>query len=159
STNEGYLDETIDPGRQRRLMRDGMKSRIVGLKKPKLPSPGGDAVTDNIAKLPQKAAVIYGRVSSEDQDLGYSLEAHLKACREWASTNGYMIHREYIEEGHSAFRNLDKLEAFRELLSVAASKPPPFDLIILHKLDRLFRDSLEPSSTRAILKRERVRLV
>jgi site-specific DNA recombinase len=115
-------------------------------------------VTGNTAKLPQKAAAIYGRVSSEDQVLGYSLEAQLKACRESAEKNGYKIIREYIEEGHSAFRNLDKQEAFKELLCDAA-KQHLFDLIIVHKLDRLFRDSLESSTTRAILKRERVRLV
>jgi len=116
-------------------------------------------VTGSKAKLPRKTAVIYGRVSSQDQVQGYSLEAQLKACRQWAEKNGYKVAREYVEEGHSAFRNLDKREAFKELLSDAASKQHPFDLIIVHKLDRLFRDSLESSTTRAILKREHVRLV
>src|SRR5499433_337438 len=111
------------------------------------------------AKQHRETAAIYGRVSSQDQILGYSLEAQLKACRQWAEKNGYKVAREYVEEGHSAFRNLDKREAFRDLLSDAASKQHPFDLVIVHKLDRLFRDSLESSTTRAILKRERVRLV
>src|SRR5215471_8002736 len=110
-------------------------------------------------KQHRDTAAIYGRVSSEDQVQGYSLEAQLKACRQWAEKNGYKVAREYVEEGHSAFRNLDKREAFKELLSDAASKQHPFDLIIVHKLDRLFRDSLESSTTRAILKREHVRLV
>src|SRR5918994_1804027 len=107
----------------------------------------------------EQTAVIYGRVSSEDQVQGFSLQAQLRACREWAEKNAFKIVREYVEEGHSAFRNLDKREAFKELLSDAASKEHPFDIIIVHKLDRLFRDSLESSTTRAILKREHVRLV
>src|SRR5918994_7082584 len=107
----------------------------------------------------EQTAVIYGRVSSEDQVQGFSLQAQLRACREWAEKNGLEVLREYVEEGHSAFRNLDKREAFKELLSDAASKEHPFDIIIVHKLDRLFRDSLESSTTRAILKREHVRLV
>src|SRR5215467_16227200 len=125
---------------------------------PKPPSTG-IRMTGSRAKLTQKTAVIYGRVSSQDQIQGYSLEAQLKACRQWTEKNGYKVVREYVEEGHSAFRNLDKREAFKELLSDAASKQHPFDLIIVHKLDRLFRDSLESSTTRAILKREHVRLV
>ena len=44
-----------------------------------------------------KIAVIYGRVSSEDQVQGYSLEAQLKACREWAEKNGHKVVREYVE--------------------------------------------------------------
>src|SRR5215470_5628673 len=125
---------------------------------PKPPSTG-IRVTGSRAKLTQKTAVIYGRVSSQDQVLGYSLGAQLKACRQWAEKNGYKVVREYVEEGQSAFRNLDKREAFKELLSDAASKEHPFDLIIVHKLDRLFRDSLESSTTRAILKQKHVRLI
>jgi site-specific DNA recombinase len=115
-------------------------------------------VTDNATKFTRKAAV-YGRVSTQDQAVGYSLAAQLEACHQWAEKNGHKVVREYVEEGHSAFRNLDKREAFKELLSDAASKEHPFDLIIVHKLDRLFRDSLESSTTRAILKQKHVRLV
>jgi site-specific DNA recombinase len=70
-----------------------------------------------------------------------------------------MVASEYIEGEQSAFRNLDKRERFKDLLADAVSKKRPFDLIIVHKLDLLFRDSLESSTTRTILKRERVRLV
>ena len=73
----------------------------------------------------EQTAVIYGRVSSEDQVQGFSLQAQLRACREWAVKNGFKVLREYVEEGHSAFRNLDKREPFKELLSDAASKKHP----------------------------------
>src|SRR5262245_62950846 len=96
------------------------------------------AITTTTPKQRRETSAIYGRVSSEDQVQGYSLEAQLKACRQWAEKNGYKVAREYVEEGHSAFRNLDKREAFKELLSDAASKQNPFDLIIFHTLDLLF---------------------
>jgi site-specific DNA recombinase len=106
----------------------------------------------------QQTAVIYARVSSEEQAQGYSIQAQLRACREWAEKHEYTISKEYLEEGHSAFRNLDKREALKDLLTDTVSKQRAF-VIIVHKLDRLFRDSLESTTTRAVLKRERVRLV
>ena len=72
---------------------------------------------------------------------------------------GYTIAQEYLEEGHSAFRNLEKREAMKELLADTVSKQRCFQVMIVHKLDRLFRDTLESSTARVILKRERVRLI
>src|SRR5262249_45123287 len=116
------------------------------------------STTMNTPKRPQ-SAVIYARVSSEEQVQGYSIRAQLRACGEWAEKHGYKVAKEYLEEGQSAFRNLEKREALKELLADTVSKQRPFDLIIVHKLDRLFRDTLESSTARAILKREKVRLI
>ena len=104
-------------------------------------------------------AVIYARVSSEEQVQGYSIQAQLRACREWAEKNGYTIAKEYLEEGQSAFRNLEKRDVLKGLLADTVNKQRGFNLIIVHKLDRLFRDTLESSTARAIFKRERVRLI
>src|SRR5215510_1932179 len=116
-------------------------------------------MSTNTATKHQQTAVIYARVSSEEQVQGYSIQAQLRACREWAEKNSYTIAKEYLEEGHSAFRNLDNREAMKELLADTVSKQRGFQVIIVHKLDRLFRDTLESSTTRAILKREKVRLI
>ncbi len=113
----------------------------------------------NTAKQQRETAVIYARVSSEEQVRGYSIQAQLRACHEWAEKHGYTVTKEYIEEGQSAFRNLEKREALKEMLADTVSKERAFNLIIVHKLDRLFRDTLESSTARAILKRERVRLI
>ena len=113
----------------------------------------------NTAKQQQPTAVSYSRVSSEEQLGGYSIAAQLRACREWAEKNGYTVAKEYVEEGQSAFRDLEKREALKELLADTVSKERSFDLIIVHKLDRLFRNTLESSTTRAILKRQKVQLV
>jgi DNA invertase Pin-like site-specific DNA recombinase len=113
----------------------------------------------NTATVEQKAAVIYARVSSEEQVQGYSIQAQLRACRESAEKHGYKVVKEYLDEGYSASRNLDRRESFKEMLSDAASKSRFFDAIVVHKLDRFSRDSLESSTSKAILKRHKVQLI
>jgi len=113
----------------------------------------------NTATVEQKAAVIYARVSSEEQVQGYSIQAQLRACREWAEKHGYKVTKEYLDEGYSASRNLDRRESFKEMLCDAASKSRFFDAIVVHKLDRFSRDSLESSTSKAILKRHKVQLI
>src|SRR5262245_26526672 len=58
----------------------------------------------------------------EEQVQGYSIQTQLRACREWADKHGYSVGKEYLEEGHSAFRNLEKREALKELLADSVSK-------------------------------------
>src|SRR5262245_50339540 len=115
--------------------------------------------TNTKTEQQRQTAVVYARVSSEEQVQGYSIQAQLRACREWAEKNRYTVAKEYRDEGHSAFRDLEKREAMKELLADTVSKQRGFQVIIIHKLDRLFRDTLESSTTRAILKREKVRLI
>ena len=115
--------------------------------------------TNTAKQTPETAAVIYARVSSEEQVQGYSIQAQLRACREWAEKHDYKVAREFLDEGYSASRNLDKRESFKEMLGDAASKTHPFDVIIVHKLDRFSRDSLESFTSKAILKKHRVRLI
>src|SRR5262245_4290486 len=115
--------------------------------------------TNTKTEQQRQTAVVYARVSSEAQVQGYSIQAQLQACRDWAVKNGYVVAKEYLEEGHSAFRNLDKRETLNELLADTGSKQRPADLIIVRELDRLFRDTLESATARAILKKEKVRLI
>src|SRR4029078_9732617 len=96
----------------------------------------------NTAKQQQQTAVIYARVSSEEQVQGYSIQAQLRACREWAEKHDYKVARQFLDEGYSASRNPDRLESCKEMLGAAALKSHPFDTIIVHKLDRFSRDSL-----------------
>jgi len=117
-------------------------------------------MSTNTAKVTaESATVIYARVSSEEQVQGYSIQAQLRACRDWAAKHGYKVAKEYLDEGYSASRHLEKREAFKEMLGDAALKSHPFDMIIVHKLDRFSRDSLESFTSKAILKRHKVRLI
>ena len=116
-------------------------------------------MSTNTVTNQQQTAVVYARVSSEEQVQGYSIQAQLRACREWAQKHGYKVTKEYLDEGYSASRNLEKRESFKGMLSDAASNSHPFDIIVVHKLDRFSRDSLESFTSKAILKRHKVRLI
>jgi site-specific DNA recombinase len=116
-------------------------------------------MTSASANLLQKVAVVYVRVSSEEQVQGYSIQAQLRVCREWAANNGLKILKEYLDEGLSASKNLEKRESFKAMIADATSKEHPYDVVIVHKLDRFSRDSLESLTARTLFKRHKIRLV
>ena len=63
---------------------------------------------------------LYARVSSDRQDVDLSVAAQLRALRDYADKNGYVVAREYIDEAESG-RIADRPE-FRKMLD-EASKP------------------------------------
>lgn len=81
-------------------------------------------------------AAIYIRVSSPDQVENFSLEAQEQAARQYLKAHDWQLHRVYADEGVSA-RTVDRRE-FQLMLSDA--KLRLFDVILVHKLDRLFRN-------------------
>ena len=46
-------------------------------------------------------AALYARVSSDRQDVDLSIAAQLRALRDYADKNGYLIAREYVDEAQS----------------------------------------------------------
>ena len=50
---------------------------------------------------------VYARVSSEKQDTDLSISAQLKALRDYASRNGFIVVKEYIDETESG-RSIDR---------------------------------------------------
>ncbi len=48
------------------------------------------------------ACVLYARVSSESQDVDFSISAQLKALRKYAVGRGWKVAREYVDEAKSA---------------------------------------------------------
>jgi site-specific DNA recombinase len=79
---------------------------------------------------------LYARVSSEMQVEGFSIEAQLRAMREFARDQRWEIVREYIEEGFTA--GTDARPQFQILLRDARLRL--FDGLLVHKLDRLYRN-------------------
>ena len=63
---------------------------------------------------------LYARVSSDRQDVDLSVAAQLRALRDHARKNGYIVAREYVDEAESG-RIADRPE-FRKMID-AASKP------------------------------------
>ena len=49
----------------------------------------------------QIPAALYARVSSDRQDVDLSVAAQLRALRDFAGRNGYVVAREYIDEAES----------------------------------------------------------
>ena len=64
-----------------------------------------------------KKVAIYARVSSERQDVDLSISGQLKALREYASRNGYMMVKEYIDEAESG-RSIDR-PGFKQMIVAA----------------------------------------
>jgi site-specific DNA recombinase len=84
-------------------------------------------------------AALYRRVSSDEQVEGYSLDAQTRASRAYCESHGWVIAREYSDEGKSARSDdLAKRPAFGQMLKDAEGGL--FDVIVVHKLDRFARN-------------------
>lgn len=84
-------------------------------------------------------AALYIRVSSQEQALkGYSLDAQRDALMNYAKKNRISVYNLYADEGISARKPYKKRPAFCRLLSDA--ERGMFDLILVIKLDRFFRN-------------------
>jgi site-specific DNA recombinase len=81
-------------------------------------------------------AGLYARVSREEQAEGYSLAAQLDAMRRFCREKGWTVVEEYTEPGVSGtIPNRPELQ--RVLADCQAGK---LDVLLTHKLDRLFRN-------------------
>ena len=67
---------------------------------------------------------LYARVSSERQDVDLSVAAQLRALRDHAAKNGYIVAREYVDEAESG-RIADRPE-FRKMIDEASRSDAPF---------------------------------
>ena len=84
-------------------------------------------------------AVSYSRVSSEEQLDGYSIDAQIRATRQFAQDRGWVLINEYIDEGKSARSDdINNRPQFKEMLKSAGNGE--FDILIVHKLDRFSRN-------------------
>lgn len=104
-------------------------------------------------------AVIYARFSSEKQADGYSIEAQERACREYAEKNDLtVIHAPYVDRAISGRE--EKTEArkqYQQMLKDA--KKHSFDVILIHKYDRVARSLLEQVTLEKRLEEENIRLI
>ena len=81
----------------------------------------------------------YRRVSMEEQVEGYSLDAQVRAVRQYCQDHDWRIVQEYADEGRSARTDdLARRPAFAQMLVDAETGC--FDVIVVHKLDRFARN-------------------
>lgn len=97
-------------------------------------------------------AAIYVHVSTDEQVEGFSIGAQLKALHEYPAKHGLTVVAEFVDEGESA-RTADRPQ-FQAMISAAKRKPKPFDVILVHKLDRFARNREDSSIYKSLLRRE-----
>lgn len=98
---------------------------------------------------------LYARVSSEMQVEGFSIDAQLRVMREYAADQHWQIFREYVEEGFTA-ENGDRPQ-FQVLLRDARLRL--FEGLLVHKLDRLYRNLTQLLELVAILESHGITLI
>ena len=101
-------------------------------------------------------AALYARVSSDRQDVDLSVAAQLRALRDYAERNGYLVVREYIDEAESG-RVADRPQ-FRKMLDEAALPDAPFQEILVWKFSRFTRKREHAVAFKSMLRRRGIRV-
>ena len=83
---------------------------------------------------PLTHAALYARVSSDRQDVDLSVAAQMRALRDYAKANGYVVAREYIDEAESG-RIADRPE-FRRMIDDGSCANAPVEVIPVWKFSR-----------------------
>ena len=100
---------------------------------------------------------LYARVSSDRQDVDLSVAAQLRALREYADKNGYLVAREYVDEAESG-RIADRPQ-FRKMLDEASKPEAPFSEILVWKFSRFTRKREHAVAFKSMLRRKGIRVV
>ena len=102
-------------------------------------------------------AALYARVSSDRQDVDLSVAAQLRALRDYAKKNGYVVAREYVDEAESG-RVADRPQ-FRKMLDEAGRPNAPFKEILVWKFSRFTRKREHAVAFKSMLRRRGVKVV
>ncbi len=102
-------------------------------------------------------AALYARVSSDRQDVDLSVAAQLRALRDYAKKNGYIIAREYIDEAESG--RIAARPQFRRMLEEAGRPNAPFKEILVWKFSRFTRKREHAVAFKSMLRRKGIRVV
>lgn len=81
-------------------------------------------------------AIIYARVSTDEQQDNYSLPSQLQACRDYADQHGYTVVGEYSDAFTGTTLN-------RPQLNSVTFQAGTFDALIVHSVSRLSRDPVD----------------
>ncbi len=96
-------------------------------------------------------AVIYCRVSTQQQAKNLSLPAQRKECVRFCKAQGWTVDRVFVERGESA-KSADRTELTR-LLSYCRENLGRVDVMVVYSLDRFARNSYDHHAVRAQLGR------
>ena len=102
-------------------------------------------------------AALYARVSSDRQDVDLSVAAQLRALRDYAQKNGYVVAREYVDEAESG--RIANRPEFRKMIDAASRTNAPFQEILVWKFSRFTRKREHAVAFKSMLRRKGVRVV
>ena len=110
--------------------------------------------TDQTDRTP---AAIYARVSSDRQDVDLSVSAQLRALRDYADKNDYVIVREFVDEAESG-RVMNRPD-FQKMIDEAKRADVPFKEILVWKFSRFTRKREHAVVLKSQLRRKGLRVV
>jgi site-specific DNA recombinase len=91
--------------------------------------------------MPVRAA-LYLRVSTGRQaDSDLSIPDQRRQAKAYCKSRGWEIVADYVEPGLSATD--DRRPEFQRMIDAATTKPPAFDVILVHSFSRFFRDQFQ----------------
>jgi site-specific DNA recombinase len=103
-------------------------------------------------------AALYLRVSTGRQaDNDLSIPDQRRQAKGYCGSRGWKIVADYVEPGVSATD--DRRPEFQRMIDAATTKPPAFDVILVHSFSRFFRDQFQLEFYVRRLAKNRVRLI
>ena len=102
-------------------------------------------------------AALYARVSSDSQDVDLSISAQLRSLRDYAAKHNCEIVSEYIDEAESG--RTSQRPAFRDMIALAKTKHPPFETILVWKLNRFARNRGDSIIYKKLLRDRGIKLI
>ena len=103
-------------------------------------------------------AVVYLRVSTEEQVDNYSLETQETGCIQEAQRRGFKILQIFKEEGKSA-KTIQGRPMLLELLALCSKRQREIDAVIIYRVDRLARQTIDYLQIRARLARMEITVI
>lgn len=103
-------------------------------------------------------AVIYLRVSTEEQVDNYSLDTQADLCRKEAERRGYEVAEIFREEGRSA-KTIKDRPTLIELLSYCRKSKKNVEAVIVYRLDRISRQTADYLAIRKKLAESSITLI
>ena len=101
-------------------------------------------------------AAIYCRVSSRGQDVENSIDAQRARIEEWAEKNGYVIVVIFADEAKTG-RNSNRPD-FQELLEVVDKGGCPFQVVLVWRFSRFYRNDEESAFYKRYLKKKGIKV-
>ncbi|AHB12848.1 serine recombinase [Dehalococcoides mccartyi CG1] len=100
---------------------------------------------------------LYARVSSEAQDVELSIAAQLRALKDYAGKNNYQVTCEFVDEAESG-RTAARPE-FKRMIAMSKSSVPPFEAILVWKLNRFSRNRADSITYKLLLQKKGIKVI